>query len=146
MILEKNGRRGGFGFLNILHWVSAKTPHKIVDTAKAHASAVRCVSRQPFFLVIYFLLEFAVREDIKKAGCSVGAKIIEILHTPKLFGIFLMDSWLFFVFVITSPPPSDRSRYIHLSDFFHIPYDLEDCSGHDVLRQNWHLELIQHWC
>ena len=71
MILEKNGRRGGFGFLNILHWVSAKTPHKIVDTAKAHASAVRCVSRQPFFLVIYFLLEFAVREDIKKAGCSL---------------------------------------------------------------------------
>ena len=58
------------GFLNKTSRVSAKTHHKIVDTAKAHASAVRCVSRQPFFLVIYFLLEFAVREDIKKAGCS----------------------------------------------------------------------------
>ena len=90
MILEKNGRRGGFGFLNILHWVSAKTPHKIVDTAKAHASAVRCVSRQPFFLVIYFLLEFAVREDIKKAGCSLfGDKVVQIEQNTKLIGIYL---------------------------------------------------------
>ncbi len=30
------------------------------------------VSRQPFFLAI--LLEFAVREDIEKAGCSTGCK------------------------------------------------------------------------
>ena len=84
MFLEKNGDVAFiFGFLNKTSQVSAKTHHKIVDTAKAHASAVRCVSRQPFFLVINFLLEFAVREDIKKADCSVGAKIVQIERNTK---------------------------------------------------------------
>ena len=78
-----------FGFLNKTSQVSAKTHHKSVDTAKAHASAMRCVSRQPFFLVIYFLLEFAVREDIKKAGSSAGAKILHFFETPKYFEIKL---------------------------------------------------------
>jgi hypothetical protein len=41
------------------------------------------VSRQPFFLAIIFLLEFAVREDIKKAGAHVTAKIMQISETTK---------------------------------------------------------------
>lgn len=58
-------------------------PIASVDTAKAHASIDGCVSRQPFFLAIIFLLEFAVREDIKKAGAHVTAKIMQISETTK---------------------------------------------------------------
>ena len=84
MILEKNGDVAFlFGFLNKNFTGIGKNPSQDVDTAKAHASAMRRVSRQPFFLVIYFLLEFAVREDIKKAGSSAGAKIVQIEQNTK---------------------------------------------------------------
>jgi hypothetical protein len=69
------------GFLNTSSRVSAKNPSQDVDTAKAHVS-VGDVSRQPFFLAI--LLEFAVREDIEKAGCSTGCKITIISAQRKM--------------------------------------------------------------
>jgi len=65
-----------------------KYPSQDVDTAKAHVS-VGDVSRQPFFLAI--LLEFAVREDIEKAGCSTGCKITTNLALSKAFHKFFTD-------------------------------------------------------
>jgi hypothetical protein len=70
MILEKNGERGLYAwFFNKSSRVSAKTHHKIVETAKAHAS--EGMREQAAVLSCdYFLLEFAVREDFKKAGAQ----------------------------------------------------------------------------
>ena len=48
-------------------------PHKNVETTKAHVT-VWDVSRQPFFLVIIFFSEFAVREDYKESWLLNGCK------------------------------------------------------------------------
>ena len=76
-------------------------PYTNAFTANAHVSVAAYVSRQPTCLVYVFRV--AVRETYKSCGCFVficirAAKVLIFPHTPKLFGIFLMDSWLFFVF------------------------------------------------
>ena len=48
MILEKNGERGLIGFLDILSRARIAYP-QYIDTAKAHALRMDCVSRQPSF-------------------------------------------------------------------------------------------------
>ena len=53
---------------------------------------MRCVSRQPFFLASYFFSEFAVREDIKKAGCSAVAKIVQISENTKFIGNYFQPA------------------------------------------------------
>lgn len=88
-MLIKTGNVGELDFSTI--FTGRQIPSQDIDTAKAHVS-VWDVSRQPFFLVIIFFSEFAVREDIKKAGAHSGTKILLFLHTPKFFSIFLMDS------------------------------------------------------
>ena len=89
MILEKKRRLWGYHWISQLPSRVGKYPSQDIDTAKAHALRMDCVSRQPFFLVINFFSEFAVREDIKKAGCSAGAKLLQFFETPKSFAIFL---------------------------------------------------------
>ena len=37
-----------------------------------------------------FLVEWLIREDIEKAGCSAGAKLLQFFETPKSFERFLI--------------------------------------------------------
>jgi hypothetical protein len=76
-------------------------PYTNALTTNAHVSVAVYVSRQPTCLVYVFRV--AVRETYKSCGCFVficiwAAKVHIFLHTPKLFGMFLTDSCLFFVF------------------------------------------------
>ena len=89
MILEKNGEYVGL-YLVSQHIFTGLTTNlsQDVDTAKAHASPYE-MREQAAVVSCDFLVEWLIREDIEKAGCSAGAKLLQFFETPKLFMIFL---------------------------------------------------------
>ena len=42
-----------------------------------------------------FLVEWLIREDIEKAGCSAGAKLLQFFETPKFFVTILWTHDIF---------------------------------------------------
>ena len=59
-------------------------PSQDVDTAKTHASPYE-MREQAAVVSCDFLVEWLIREDIEKAGCSAGAKLLQFFETPKFF-------------------------------------------------------------
>ena len=89
MILEKNGEYVGryLGFSTFFTGLTTNLSQD-VDTAKAHASPYE-MREQAAVVSCDFLVEWLIREDIEKAGCSAGAKLLQFFETPKCFAIYL---------------------------------------------------------
>ena len=93
MVLQKydlgKKRRRGLGAWISQHCLSGLTyPFASVDTAKAHASAMRRVSRQPSFLQMSYGVVNS--RDNQENWRSAGAKIVQIGWNTKYFPFYLM--------------------------------------------------------